>query len=265
MSNEMSAQRSRSDRMKTNGLADARVVVTGGSAGIGLAVAQHFAALGARVAVLARTPPVGLEGVEGYRADVTDQEQVNTAMRQIAEKFGGIDVLVNNAGASFVGTVEDGSMEDWHRLFDLNVLGYVRTTRAALPYLRKSAQPAIVNVSSCSATNGITERALYSATKGGVQSLTLAMAADLISEGIRVNSVIPATVNTPFMDKIVAADADPAAKRREFEARQPTGRMIEADEVAAAVAFLASPASRSTVGTTLVIDGGMATIRLPKK
>src|SRR5450830_1936841 len=147
MSNETSAQRSRSDRMKTNGLADARVVVTGGSAGIGLAVAQHFAALGARVAVLDKNPPVGLEGVEGYRADVTDQEQVNTAMRQIAEKFGGIDVLVNNAGASFVGTVEDGSMEDWHRLFDLNVLGYVRTTRAALPYLRKSAQPAIVNVS----------------------------------------------------------------------------------------------------------------------
>jgi 2-keto-3-deoxy-L-fuconate dehydrogenase len=250
--------------VRSNGLEGLRVVVTGGAAGIGRAVALHFAALGARVAALDRDLINGLAGVQCYQADVTDQDGLHVVMGQMAQAFGGIDVLVNNAGISFVGTVEDGSMEDWHRVFDINVLGYVRATRAALPYLRKSDRPAIVNLASCTATSGFPQRALYSATKGGVQSMTLAMAADLTKEGIRVNCVSPGTVDTPFMDKLAAAAPDPAAKRREFEARQPTGHMVDADEVAAAVAYLASPHGRSTVGTVLVIDGGLATLRLPR-
>jgi NAD(P)-dependent dehydrogenase (short-subunit alcohol dehydrogenase family) len=143
-------------------------------------------------------------------------------------------------------------------------LGYVRATRAALPYLRKSKQPAIVNVSSCTATSGFTQRALYSATKGGVQSIVAGHGSRSDSRGIRVNCVSPGTVDTPFMDKLAAAAPDPAAKRREFELRQPTGRMVGAEEVAAAVAYLASPISRSQVGTALVLDGGLATLRLPR-
>jgi 2-keto-3-deoxy-L-fuconate dehydrogenase len=217
-----------SHTLSTNGLHEAGVVITGGAAGIGRAVAEHFANLGARVAVLDRVAAEGLDGVESFVADVTDQARLDDVMKEIASRFGGIDVLVNNAAVSFVGTVEDGSLEDWHRVFDINVLGYVRTTRAALPYLRKSRRAAIVNLSSCTATSGFPQRALYSATKGGVQSMTLAMAADLIKEGIRVNCVSPGTVDTPFMDKLAAAAPDPAAKRREFEMRQPTGYMVGA-------------------------------------
>lgn len=250
--------------MGTNEIQGLRVVVTGAAAGIGRAVALYFIARGAHVAALDRDPLDGLDGARTYQADVTSQERLSQVMDDVAEAFGGIDVLVNNAGVSFVGTIEDGSMEDWHRVFDVNVLGYVRTTRAALPHLRRSSHAAIVNLSSCTATSGFPQRALYSATKGGVQSMTLAMAADLTREGIRVNCVSPGTVDTPFMDKLAAAAPDPAAKRREFEARQPTGHMVDANEVAAAVAYLASPAARSTVGTALVIDGGLATLRLPR-
>jgi len=253
-----------SNHLKASGLEQASVVITGGAAGIGRAVAEHFSDLGARVAVIDRDTPEGLAGADALVADVTDQSKLNDVMKKVAGRFGGIDVLVNNAAISFVGTVEDGTEEEWHRVFDINVLGYVRATRAALPYLRKSKQPAIVNVSSCTATSGFTQRALYSATKGGVQSMSLAMAADLIREGIRVNCVSPGTVDTPFMDKLAAAAPDPAAKRREFELRQPTGRMVGAEEVAAAVAYLASPISRSQVGTALVLDGGLATLRLPR-
>lgn len=250
--------------MSTSGLNQARVVVTGGAAGIGRAVALHFASLGSRVAVLDRDPGEPVQGVDFFQADVRDQQQVHRVMQEIDELLGGIDVLVNNAAVSFVGTIEDGSEEDWHRVFDINVLGYVRTTRAALPFLRKSAHPAIVNLSSCTATSGFTQRALYSATKGGIQSMTFAMAADLIREGIRVNCVSPGTVDTPFMDKLAAAAPDPVAKRKEFESRQPTGHMVGAEEVAAAVAYLASPAMRSVVGTALTIDGGLATLKIPK-
>ena len=248
--------------MTASGLKQARVVITGGAAGIGLAVAQHFAALGAQVATIDRNPLPKSDGIAGFVADVTDQQKLDAAFADIAQGLGGVDVLVNNAAVSYVGTIEDGSMEEWHRVFDINVLGYVRTTRAALPYLRRSAQPAIVNLSSCTATSGFAQRALYSATKGGVQSMTLAMAADLLREGIRVNCVSPGTVDTPFMDKLAAASPNPAAKRREFELRQPTGHMVDAAEVAAAVAYLASPASRSTVGTALVIDGGLGSLRI---
>src|ERR1022692_2406633 len=175
-------------------------VVTGGGSGIGLAVARMLAGQGARVAVLDLNP--GEEFV-GLKADVTDDASVRLAVDTAAERLGGIDILVNNAGIGAIGTVADNSDEEWHHVFDVNVVGMVRVARAALPYLRRSAHAAIVNTCSAAATMGLPQRALYSATKGAVLSLTLAMAADHIAEGIRVNCVSPGTADTPWIGRLL--------------------------------------------------------------
>ena len=243
-------------RAELDGLA---AVVTGGGSGIGLAAARLLAARGARVAVLDLNP--GDEFV-AVKADVTDDESVRAAVADAAGRLGGIDILVNNAGIGAIGTVADNTDDEWHRVYDVNVVGMVRVTRAALPYLRASRHAAIVNTCSVAATAGLPQRALYSATKGAVLSLTLAMAADHIYEGIRVNCVNPGTADTPWVGRLLEAADDPVAERAALEARQPMGRLVSADEVAAAIAYLASPAAASVTGTALAVDGGMAGLRL---
>ncbi|QDI72692.1 short-chain dehydrogenase [Streptomyces calvus] len=236
-------------------------LVTGGASGIGRATAGLLARRGAKVAVLDLDPsPVG-DPLTGYAADVTDDASVRAAVAAAVHDLGGLDVLVNNAGIGAQGTVETNSDEEWHHVFDVNVLGMVRTARACLPHLRASAHAAIVNTCSIAATAGLPQRALYSATKGAVYSLTLAMAADHVREGIRVNCVNPGTVDTPWVGRLLDAADDPAAERAALEARQPTGRLVTADEVAAAVAHLASPLSAAITGTALAVDGGMQGLR----
>jgi len=235
-------------------------VVTGGASGIGLATATLLAARGAKVAIL-DLDPAGA-GWYGVRADVRDDAAVRAAVDEAAAYLGGIDILVNNAGIGAVGTVADNPDDQWHQVFDVNVVGMVRVTRAALPYLRRSGRAAIVNTCSIAATAGLPQRALYSATKGAVLSLTLAMAADHIHEGIRVNCVNPGTADTPWIGRLLAQADDPAAERAALEARQPLGRLVSADEVAAGIAYLASPAAAAVTGTALEIDGGMAGLRL---
>jgi 2-keto-3-deoxy-L-fuconate dehydrogenase len=244
-------------------LAGLRAIVTGGASGIGLATAQLLASRGAEVAVL-DLDPSGVPGpLTGLRADVTDDASVRLAVgAAVAGLGGGLDILVNNAGIGAAGTVEDNPDEQWHRVLDVNVVGIARVTRAALPHLRVAKHAAIVNTCSIAATAGLPQRALYSASKGAVLALTLAMAADHIREGIRVNCVNPGTVDTPWVGRLLAAAADAAAERAVLEARQPLGRLVSADEVAAAIVYLASPASGSTTGTALPVDGGMSGLRL---
>lgn len=240
-------------------------VVTGGASGIGLATARLLAARGARVAVLdlARALDAGLpELLTGFPADVTDDAAIRTAVDGVVARFGAIDVVVNNAGIGALGTVADNDDAEWARVLDLNVVGMVRTTRHALPHLRRSAHAAIVNTCSIAATAGIPQRALYSASKGAVLALTLAMAADHVGDGIRVNCVNPGTVDTPWVGRLLDAAADPEAERAALRARQPLGRLVTADEVAGAIAYLASPLSGSTTGTALAVDGGMQGLRL---
>ncbi len=234
-------------------------VVTGGGSGIGLATARLLASRGAKVAVLDIEP--GDEFI-GLRADVTDDAAVRAAIDTAAERLGGIDILVNNAGIGAIGTVADNPDDQWHRVFDVNVVGMVRVARAALPYLRASEHAAIVNTCSIAAIAGLQQRALYSATKGAVLSLTLAMAADHIHEGIRVNCVSPGTADTPWIGRLLAQADDPAAERAALEARQPLGRLVSPDEVAAGIAYLASPLASSVTGTALAIDGGMGGLRI---
>jgi 2-keto-3-deoxy-L-fuconate dehydrogenase len=240
-------------------LAGLAAVVTGGGSGIGLATARLLAAKGARVAVLDLAPG---EEFLGLRADVTDDASVRTAIDAAAHGLGGIDILVNNAGIGAIGTVADNPDEQWHQVFDVNVVGMVRASRAALPYLRRSDHAAIVNTCSIAATAGLPQRALYSATKGAVLSLTLAMAADHVHEGIRVTCVNPGTADTPWIGRLLGQAADPAAERAALAARQPMGRLVTAEEVAAGIAYLASPAAASVTGIALAVDGGMAGLRL---
>jgi NAD(P)-dependent dehydrogenase (short-subunit alcohol dehydrogenase family) len=234
-------------------------LVTGGGSGIGLATARLLASRGADVAVLDLKP--GDEFIS-VAADVTDDASVRLAVDTAAGRLGGIDILVNNAGIGSIGTVADNPDEEWHRVFDVNVVGMVRVTRAALPYLRASAHAAIVNTCSIAATAGLPQRALYSATKGAVLSLTLAMAADHVHDGIRVNCVNPGTADTPWVGRLLDQADDPAAERAALNARQPMGRLVSADEVAAGIAYLASPLASSVTGTALAIDGGMSGLRI---
>jgi 2-keto-3-deoxy-L-fuconate dehydrogenase len=237
-------------------------VVTGGASGIGAACVRRFLAADMRVAVLDRAPAPSAFSVP---ADVTDPSAVDAAVSKVDEQFGGVDILVNCAGIGAVGGVEANDDADWHRVLDVNVVGLARVCRAALPYLRRSPHAAIVNVSSIAAWAGVPNRVLYSASKGAVQAMTLAMAADLVTDGIRVNCVCPATVDTPWVERLVATSPDPPAERARLVARQPMGRLVSADEVAEAVYYLASPASAAITGAALAVDGGMYGLRLPAR
>jgi NAD(P)-dependent dehydrogenase (short-subunit alcohol dehydrogenase family) len=237
-------------------------VVTGGGSGIGAAIAAVLGERGAQVAVLDRDVSAAPAEAFGVAADVTDDGSVRAAIEAVVERFGRLDILVNNAGIGAAGTVADNPDEEWHRVFDVNVVGMVRVARAALPALRESPAAAIVNTCSVAADVGLPQRALYSATKGAVLALTRAMAADHLREGIRVNCVSPGTADTPWVGRLLAAAPDPAAERAALEARQPHGRLVAAREVADAAAYLASPRSRSTTGQSITVDGGLEALRL---
>jgi 2-keto-3-deoxy-L-fuconate dehydrogenase len=240
-------------------------LVTGAASGIGRRTAELLKTRGARVACL----DLNVDAIEpplfGVRADVGDDASVQTAVAAVVREFGGIDIVVNNAAVGATGTVADNDDAEWHNVFDVNVVGAVRVARAALPHLRDSDHAAIVNTCSIAAIAGLPNRALYSATKGALMALTFAMAADHISDGVRVNCVNPGTADTPWVARLLEGTADPVAERAALEGRQPMGRLVTPDEVAHAIAYLASPLSASTTGTALAVDGGLQGLRLPPK
>ncbi|MGS0684022.1 SDR family NAD(P)-dependent oxidoreductase [Nakamurella sp. GG22] len=242
---------------------DLVAVVTGGASGIGAATAAMLTAGGARVAVLDRSVDGVRDGSSmNLACDVTDDAGVRAAIEAVAGRLGGIDILVNNAGIGAVGDVAANDDDEWHRVLDVNVVGIARVSRAALPYLRRSGHAAIVNTCSVVATTGVPQRALYSASKGAVAALTLAMAADHVREGIRVNAVTPGTADTPWVGRLLDLAPDANAAAAALRARQPMGRLVSADEVAHAICYLASPLAGATTGTLLAVDGGMAGIRV---
>lgn len=230
-------------------------IVTGGASGIGAATVNLLRSRGATVVVFDRTP---LDVV----CDVADDASVVAGVAEVVARHGRIDIIINNAGIGASGGVEDNDDEEWHRVYDVNVLGMVRLTRAALPHLRKSPSASIVNTASICDNTGLVQRALYSASKGAVAALTRAMAADLVREGIRVNAVSPGTADTPWVGRLLDAADDPEAARAALTARQPIGRLITADEIAFGIVYLASPLAGSTTGTMLPIDGGLHSIRV---
>ena len=239
-----------------------KAIVTGGASGIGAATVEFLQDRACKVAVLDLNPESVPEGSLGIHCDISDTESVNAAVDRAAQRLGGIDIVINNAGIGAQGDVAANDDAEWARVLNTNVVGIARVTRAALPYLRASRNAAIVNTSSIAATAGLPQRALYSACKGAVHSLTLAMAADHVREGIRVNCVSPGTADTPWVARLLDSAPDPAAERAALNARQPHGRLVAAKEVAAAIGYLASPLNGSAVGVALAVDGGMGGLRL---
>ena len=238
-------------------------LVTGGASGIGLATARLLVRRCAEVVVLDRAGPPDGEKFNAVICDVVDEASVRAAVAAAVATLGGLDILVNNAGIGAEGTVEDNSDDEWRRVLEVNVLGMVHVCRAALPALRASPNAAIVNTCSVVADVGLPQCAAYSASKGAVLALTRAMAADHLADGIRVNCVSPGTVDTPLLNRLLDKSQDPAAVRTALAARQPGGGLVSAEEVAAAICYLGSPAAASITGISLVVDCGLTGLRIP--
>ena len=236
------------------------VAVTGGASGIGAATAALLEQRGATVVVLDRTAPEADH--QHILCDITSESDIAAAVEHLRSRLGALDVLINNAGIGATGDVSANDRDEWHRVMEVNVVSMARMSAAVLPLLRASRVASIVNVSSVVALVGVKKRVLYAATKGAIFSLTLAMAADHVEDGIRVNAVAPGTADTPWVQRLLEAADDPTAEAAALRARQPIGRLVTADEVAHAIVYLASPLSSSTTGTVLGVDGGMATLRI---
>ncbi len=239
-------------------------LITGAGSGIGFAAARSFQHEGAKVIALDLNRG-SLNGSDSWiECDIGDSTSVNNAFQQISKLTKQIDVLVNVAGIGAVGTVETATDQEWLNVMNVNVIGIGRVTRLAIPYLRNSASASIVNIGSIAATAGLPDRAVYSASKGAVNALTLAMAADYVHEGIRVNCINPGTADTPWITRLLAQAKDPEVEKAHLNARQPMGRLVSSEEIASAILYLADSAQGSTTGTILAVDGGMQGLRLRK-
>jgi NAD(P)-dependent dehydrogenase (short-subunit alcohol dehydrogenase family) len=242
------------------------VLVTGAAKGIGRAVAAHMVREGARVAMIdsdgaaldaaaAELNRITPGSALALTADVSDSADVTRAVESATTQFNGLDVVVNNAGIHFARAVDQYTDEEWHRIFAVNVDGAFYTTRAALPALRRS-RGVIVLVSSMTALVGQDRGAAYVASKGALVSLTRALALELAADGIRVNCVCPAGVDTPLLRSWAATLPDPDAVLRGQAEMHLLKRLATADDIAAAIAFLASPAASFITGTIIPVEGG---------
>ena len=243
-----------------------RALVTGGSAGIGLATANHLVAGGARVAIASRDPAAAASeiGALAVAADLATEVGPADAVAEAARGLGGLDVLVNNVGVARIATWYEVTDADWQAAWDTNVMSYVRAIRAALPHLRQSDHAAIVNVASTSGKRPSVSMPEYSVTKAAVLSLSRLVADAHAKDGIRCNAVCPGPTRTPaWLGEGGLADQTAALGSRSrdevLEAvgkGRPIGRMAEPDEIAAVIAFLASPAASYVTGSAWSADGG---------
>ncbi|NKI98445.1 2-keto-3-deoxy-L-fuconate dehydrogenase [Novosphingobium sp. SG707] len=233
-------------------------LVTGGAQGIGRAIVERFAAEGARVIAadlrFDSAPPAGPR-IETLVLNVTDEAAVAGA----AAALGDVGVLVNCVGLVAHGTILDGAMEDFDRSMSVNVRSMALMIRAFLPAMLARGDGSIVNVASVvSSVMAAPNRFAYGTSKAAVIGLTMSVARDFIDRGIRCNAISPGTVETPSLRQRFAATGDAEAARAAFIARQPMGRMGQAEEIAATAVLLASDEARFMTGSNLVIDGGMS-------
>ncbi|OYX69535.1 MAG: short-chain dehydrogenase [Rhizobiales bacterium 32-66-11] len=239
------------------------VIVTGSASGIGRAAATLFVRDGAKVVIADSNEEAAREtaaalgpNARALRADVSKDADVRALVAFTLDQFGRIDVLVNNAGFGFTGTVVSIPEADWDRLMSVNLKGVFLCSKHVIPVMAAQGGGAIVNTGSYTAGVGIADRAAYVASKGGVVSLTRAMALDHVDQNIRVNAVAPGTVHSPYFDRMFAQSADPAGMKKALDDRAPMHRMGRPEEIAEAILWLASDKSAFATGSTLTIDGG---------
>lgn len=243
-------------------------IITGAGSGIGEAIARTLAASGSQV-VLGDVNLQAAEGVaheleaQGYaalatRLDVTQENDAKAATKLAEDRVGPVTILVNNAGIGSAGTILSTTPDEWDRIMAVNVKGIYWMCRAILPGMIERQAGVIANVASVAGMVGLRDRAAYSTSKGAVMALTRSLQADVIAYNIRVNAVLPGTVESPWVYRITADQPDPAATRAQMAARQPIGRMGTPQEIANAVKFLVGPGGSFCWGSHLVVDGGLS-------
>lgn len=240
-------------------------LITGGASGIGLATARRLAEEGAAVVLGDLNREAGeaaaavIAGASFEPLDVTSDEDWRRAAYAVAERHGGLDILVNSAGIATVGSIEEVTLDEWRRTLSVNLDGVFLGCRHAVRVMKAGRGGAIVNLSSVSGIIGGHNLAAYNASKGGVRLLTKSVALHCARKGygIRCNSVHPGFVETPMLDELVHRGRDPDETRAKLQASVPLGRNAKAEEVAAMIAYLASDEASFVTGAEFVIDGGV--------
>ena len=249
-------------------LSEKRAIVTGAGSGIGRAIALRLAGEGASVVISdvdeEAAASVASEAAGEARGqhlvrktDVTDSGEVEALVGSAVKKWGGLDIMVNNAGIGVAGTTTNTSEEDYERVMDVCLRGTFLGMKYAIPAIRDAGGGSVINMSSVAALVGIADRAVYSAAKGAILALTRAAAIDHVEEGVRVNCIAPGTVDTPWIGRITAGYDDPEEARQNMQARQPHGRFVAPEEIAAMAAYLASDEAASVIGACMIVDGGV--------
>ena len=244
--------------MESERLSGKTAIVTAAGSGIGRASAEAFLRAGARV-IAVDIDAISLKSLAGCQGEVLDVRDAK-AIAGFARRVGPVNVLFNCAGMVPGGTVLTVEPEKWHAAFDLNVHAMFHMIRAFLPGMIEARGGSIINMSSVAGSiTGVPDRCAYGTTKAAVIGLTKSVAADFVSQGIRCNAICPGTVDTPSLQARLHAYGDYEKTRKDFEARQPMGRLGKPEEIAALALHLASDESGFTTGTTQVIDGGWST------
>jgi NAD(P)-dependent dehydrogenase (short-subunit alcohol dehydrogenase family) len=247
-----------------NRLKDKRVIVTGAASGIGQAIAQRFIKEEAHVLftdinqtkVEETVREMNSPQAESLKLDVTNAGDFKNAIDYVKNEWGRLDVLVNNAGFGVAAKAPETSEEDWQKVINICMKGTFLGMKYAIPVMQKQGNGNIINMASVAAIVGVKDRAAYCAAKGGVMALTRTSAVDHAREGLRINCIAPGTVDTPWVERITQNYDDPQAARQAMNDRQPHGRLVSPEEVAAMAVYLASDEAGSTNGSVMVVDGG---------
>ncbi len=240
--------------------------ITGAGSGIGRAIAHLFAGEGAKIGVIDCVSEAGMRVVGEIQmqqgeaifveADVSRVPDTERMIREIVDVYGRLDILVNNAGIELVKHTVDTSEEEWDRVIDVNLKGVFFSSKAAIPAIARSGGGSIINISSVNAVNGLPDLVAYSASKGGVLAMTIAMAKELAEKNIRVNAILPGAVDTPMLRVYLNAQPDPEKALSQMVDRHLLRRIGKPEDVAKAALYLASDDASWMTGIALVVDGG---------